>query len=191
MDRWKGATRNACFPAKEATCGRISITKSSRIGTSDLWLSATDCVGLSIGEIKHVRVELVDSKGKEDEDFWYGRNGSDSYSEAREALLRFPKLESVDFLVPQFYEYARLMEDWWGRRHYPRVVDMSTGEWVDQEAVGPYRYCIDSACARSWGYDTDDADEEESNWQLGWDEDRIEDMKELQMPRPRINLDYQ
>ncbi|RDL34592.1 uncharacterized protein BP5553_07720 [Venustampulla echinocandica] len=139
---------------------------------------------LPIGDIKHLRIELVDEEGKEvEEDWWYHHK----------ALLRdFPKLKSVDLLVPlELRFYGQYIEDaYFGTcdRKNVRIVNMSTGEWFDDETAGPYIDYIES-----WGGEHLDCMTRLVEWDVDEEsrKERVEDMKQLQMPRPRINLDYQ
>lgn len=137
---------------------------------------------IPISDIKLLRIELLDEQGKEVEEDWFHHH--------RDQLRDFPKLKSVDLLVPRELRfYDQYIEDtYFGtcEKDNVRIVNMSTGEWIDNKTAGPYIDHIES-----WGGEHLDSmtrlvdwDDEESR------KERMEDMKQLQMPRPRINLDY-
>jgi hypothetical protein len=140
---------------------------------------------LPVGYIKHLRIELVDDDGKDTEEDWFNHHLAE--------LRDFPKLKTVDLLVlRELSAYApQHLEDGYFRTCDEsveiRIANISTGEWIDNGTAGPYRDYIES----SGGEDLDamtrvvDWDDEE------FVRERIEDIKQLQMPRPRLNLDYQ
>ena len=138
---------------------------------------------LPLREIKHLRIELVDARGEEnDEEWWYHHLPQ---------LRDFPQLKSVDLLVPsQLICYLQYIEDaYFGtcEKDNVRIVNMSTGEWIDNETAGLYIDYIESV-----GGERPDIMSRLVEWDVDEEsrKERVEDMKQLQMPRPRINLDY-
>ena len=138
---------------------------------------------LPLSDIKHLRIELVDIQGEEViEDWWYHH---------LRKLRDIPKLTSVDLLVPRELRfYDQYIEDaCFGtcERDNVRIVNMSTGEWIDNETAGPYIDYIES-----WGGEHLDGMTRVVEWDVDKEtrKERLEDMKQIQMPRPRINLDY-
>ncbi|PVH77062.1 hypothetical protein DL98DRAFT_517503 [Cadophora sp. DSE1049] len=140
---------------------------------------------LPLGDIGHLRIELLDERGEEViEDWWHHHL----------PLLRdFPKLQSVDLLVPRelrFYA-PQYIEDAYFGEHCPRenvrIVNLGTGEWIDGETAGVYADWVESfggreveAMTRVVEWDVDEETRRE----------RVEDVRALEMPRPRISLDY-
>ncbi|KAH6725073.1 hypothetical protein BKA61DRAFT_42778 [Leptodontidium sp. MPI-SDFR-AT-0119] len=128
--------------------------------------------------IKHLRIELVDNEGKEVNEEWM--------FDYKHEFFNFPRLESVDLLVPEelrFYaEY--IDETYFGncKKENVRVVSIETGEWIDEKTCAPYWDYIESQGGTDPGGMTRIAEETL--------EERFEDIKKLEMPRPRIALDY-
>ncbi|KAL5315446.1 hypothetical protein ACEPPN_016314 [Leptodophora sp. 'Broadleaf-Isolate-01'] len=135
---------------------------------------------IPMSEVKHLRIELVDDQGKEIEERWI-----DDY---KEELRNFPKLVSVDLLVPEELRfYARYMEDnYFGTCLLKdvRIASIYTAEWIDEETWRQYWDYIESRGGTDLDCMTRLPDDDETY------ESRLEDMKNIQMPRPRINLDY-
>lgn len=138
--------------------------------------------GFPLGDIKYLRMELGDERAEQD--FWWYQ---------LELLEAFPKLKSVDILVTrelEFYRYFIELDDpFFGtcRKDNVRIVNMTTGEWIDKETAGPYVDYIES-----WGGEHLDCMTRLVVWDVDEEsrKERLEDIKQLQMPRPRINLDY-
>ncbi|KAL2071211.1 hypothetical protein VTL71DRAFT_12446 [Oculimacula yallundae] len=101
---------------------------------------------------------------------------------------KFPKLESVDLLVPEkLHYYARYIEEtYFGpcKKKSIRIVSICTREWIDEETAYTYWGYIDSWGGKHLGSMTRSTVEEEIL------EERLEDIQKLEMPRPRTNLDY-
>ncbi|KAG4438474.1 hypothetical protein IFR05_006042 [Cadophora sp. M221] len=133
---------------------------------------------LPASEVKHLRMELIyDPREIEDERTKYCRE-----------FRKFPRLESLDLLVPKELRfYAQYMEDiYFGACPLKdvRMASNYTGEWIDEETWRQYWDYIES-----WGGTELDsmsrlADDDETY------ESRLEGMYKIQMPRPAINLDY-
>ncbi|KAH7412382.1 hypothetical protein BKA64DRAFT_658747 [Cadophora sp. MPI-SDFR-AT-0126] len=128
--------------------------------------------------IKHLRVELVDNEGKQINEDWmtYYKHEFDN----------FPRLETVDLLVPdelRFYA-EHIDETYFGncKKENVRVVSIETGEWIDEGTSAAYWDYIESWGGTDLGGMTRMAEETL--------EERLEDIKKLEMPRPRIALDY-
>ncbi|KAK0121442.1 hypothetical protein ONS95_009736 [Cadophora gregata] len=132
-----------------------------------------------LNDIKHLRVDLVDSRGEEDDD-WYHYNSQELYD--------FPKLQSVDILGPRdLCCYTQYIGDF-SFGHCPksnvRVITMKTGEWIDNKTAGAYQDYLDLEA--ELGFFTrvvNDRDYED-------EEERLEDVRQLQIPLPRVDLSY-
>ena len=131
-------------------------------------------------EVRHLRIELVDEQGRDESEFFYHNY---VYK-----LRDFPKLESCNLLVgngllPEWTDFIKDM--YWGAcpRGNVRIVDGKTGEWIDEETSGAYQDYVDSNGGENENYTRVVDDEEE-------EEGRMEAMKRLQIPLPRIDLDY-
>jgi hypothetical protein len=132
--------------------------------------------------VRHLRIELMNEQGLDETDSFYD---NDVYK-----LCNFPKLESFSLLVadglaPQWTDFIKEMS--WGAcpRGNVRIVDGTTGEWIDEETSGVYQDYVDTAGGRNDDYTrvVDDEDEEEKAA-------RAEAVRRLQIPLPRIDLDY-
>ncbi|OBT44391.1 hypothetical protein VE00_07057 [Pseudogymnoascus sp. WSF 3629] len=131
-------------------------------------------------EVRHLRIELVNEQGLDESEFFYHNHVH--------KLRDFPKLESFNLLVgngllPEWTDFIK--ERYWGAcpRGNVRIVDGKTGEWIDEETSGAYLDYIDSNGGKNDNYTRVVDDEEE-------EEGRMEAMKRLQIPLPRIDLDY-
>ena len=128
--------------------------------------------------IKSLRVELVDEKGKEINEQWM--------SDYKHEFSNFLKLETIDLLVPdELRFYAEdIDETYFGncKKENVRVVSITTGEWIDEGTSAVYWDYIDSFGGTYLESMTRVAEETL--------EERLEDIKKLKMPRPRIALDY-
>ncbi|OBT94716.1 hypothetical protein VE01_06268 [Pseudogymnoascus verrucosus] len=131
-------------------------------------------------EVRHLRIELVNEQGLDESEFFYHNHVH--------KLPDFPKLESFNLLVsdglwPQWTDFIK--ETYWGAcpRRNVRIVDRRTGEWIDEETSGAYHDYRDSNGGKNDNYTRVVDDEEE-------EEGRMEAMKRLQIPLPRIDLDY-
>ncbi|KAL5353861.1 hypothetical protein ACLOAV_001905 [Pseudogymnoascus australis] len=131
-------------------------------------------------KVRHLRIELINEQGLDESDSFY-------YNDVRR-LPDFPKLESFSLLVgdrlsPQWTDFIK--ETYWGAcpRGNVQIVDGETGEWIDEETSGAFQDYIDSDGGRNNDYTriVDDEWEEEGS---------AEAVKRLQMPLPRIDLDY-
>ena len=132
--------------------------------------------------VRHLRIELMNEQGLDETDSFYD---NDVYK-----LRDFPKLESFSLLVadglaPQWTDFIKEMS--WGAcpRGNVRIVDGTTGEWIDEETGGVYQDYVDTAGGRNDDYTrvVDDEDEEEKAA-------RAEAVRRLEMPLPRMDLDY-
>ena len=151
---------------------------------------------LGRGEIRHLRVEL----GLDETEYFH-------YSYVHKLnvyqLGNFPKLQSFDLLVsdglcPRWRSFIKKTD--WGAcpRGNVRIVDGKTGEWIDEETSGPYRDYIDSNGRRNehytrmvyYGDGDEDEDRDEDGYYEENDEERMEALRRLQIPLPRIDLDY-
>ncbi|OBT65597.1 hypothetical protein VE03_05519 [Pseudogymnoascus sp. 23342-1-I1] len=130
--------------------------------------------------VRHLRIELMNEQGLDETDSFYD---NDVYK-----LRDFPKLESFSLLVadglaPQWTDFIKEMS--WGAcpRGNVRIVDGTTGEWIDEETSGAYQDYVDTNGGRNDEYTrvVDDEEEEEA---------RAEAVKRLKIPLPRIDLDY-
>lgn len=133
-----------------------------------------------------MRIELVDERGEEVvEDWWHHHL----------PLLRtFPSLLTVDLLVPRelrYYAPQYIDDAYFGEKcdkeKGVRIVAMGSGEWVDGETAGVYADWVESGGGKM---------EEDMTRVVEWDVDegtrreRMDDVKALEMPRPRVRLDY-
>lgn len=136
-----------------------------------------------MGEIQHLRIELLDERGEEVEEYWWHHH--------LPVLRDFPKLRSVDLLVPkELRYYTQYIEDaYFGAcgKEEVRIVHLGTGEWIDEETAGVYLDYVES-----WGGEQLDCMTRVVEWDVDEESrrERVEDMKLLEMPRPRIGLDY-
>ena len=141
-------------------------------------VSASKLFILPKESIKHLRVELVDEKGKEINEEWM--------FDYKHEFYKFPRLETVDLLVPdQLYFYAELIDEaYFGncKKEHVRVVSIETGDWIDEGTSAVYWDYIESFGGTDLESMTRIAEETL--------EERLEDIKKLEMPRPRIALDY-
>ncbi|KAF2128625.1 hypothetical protein P153DRAFT_376731 [Dothidotthia symphoricarpi CBS 119687] len=131
-------------------------------------------------EVSHLRIELVNEQGLDETESFYDNHIHNIHD--------FPKLRSFDLLVgnglsPQWTDFIK--ETYWGAcpMENVRIVDGKTGEWIDEETSGAYQDYIDTNGGENDDYTrvVDDPEEEEG---------RVEAMKMLQIPLPRIDLDY-
>ncbi|KAH7383557.1 hypothetical protein BKA64DRAFT_712437 [Cadophora sp. MPI-SDFR-AT-0126] len=140
---------------------------------------------LPLADIRHLRIELIDERGEEViEDWWHHH---------LPLLPKFTSLQSVDLLVPRELRYyaPQYIEDaYFGEkcaRENVRIVRMGSGEWIDGETAGVYADWVESFGGR---------EEEGMTRVVDWDVDgetrreRMEDVRALEMPRPRVRLDY-
>ncbi|KFY82714.1 hypothetical protein V500_10371 [Pseudogymnoascus sp. VKM F-4518 (FW-2643)] len=153
---------------------------------------------LGRGESRHLRVEL----GLDETEYFH-------YSYVHKLnvyqLGNFPKLQSFDLLVsdglcPRWRSFIKKTD--WGAcpRGNVRIVDGKTGEWIDEETSGPYRDYIDANGRRNEHYtrlvyygdgdEDEDEDRDEDGYYEENDEERMEALRRLQIPLPRIDLDY-
>ena len=132
--------------------------------------------------IKNLRVELVDEEGKEINEQWM--------FDYKHEFSNFPRLETVDLLVPdELRFYAEdIDETYFGncKKENVRVVSIETGEGIDGRTSAPYWDYIESFGGTDLGSMTRPGKGETL-------EERLEEIKrfgKLEMPRPRIALDY-
>lgn len=142
------------------------------------WLLAEEI--MERNEIMHLRIELVNEHGWDGSDFFY--------HDYCHKLREFAKLENVQVLVkagelPQWTAFIK--ETYWGAcpSRNVKMVDAETGMWINEETSGAYQDYIDSNGGKNDNYTRvlDDWEDEQ---------DRAEGMKRLQIPLPRIDLDY-
>jgi len=135
---------------------------------------------IPVDDIQHLRIELGD-RWEDVEERWWDRD--------LDTLRDFPKLKSVDLLVPfELRFYSQYIDAYFGcDKDNVRIISKSTGEWFDNETAGPYIDYIES-----WGGEHLDGMTRVVEWDVDEEtrKERVEDMKQIQMPRPRINLDY-
>ncbi|KAL5326331.1 hypothetical protein ACEPPN_004015 [Leptodophora sp. 'Broadleaf-Isolate-01'] len=137
-------------------------------------------MGLPINDIKHLRIELLDVTDYEEEDWW---------NHHIKTFDDFSKLARVDLLVVKdlLYFTQYIGDGYFGScpKSNVRIISRATGEWLDQETLGTYQDWWDTdGGTRDLDsmtrvvHDEDDEDREE----------RIEDIKQFQMPLPRLDL---
>ncbi|KAK0128785.1 hypothetical protein ONS95_000735 [Cadophora gregata] len=144
---------------------------------------------LPLDEIVHLRIELLDERGEEVvEDWWHHHLPLIPSS--------FPALKTVDLLVPRelrFYCPGYIEDAYFGEGCSKeeggdvRIVRLGTGEWVDGGMVGVYADWVESfggvyeeGMTRVVEWDVDE----------GTRRERMEDVRALEMPRPRVDLGY-
>lgn len=143
-------------------------------------------------EIRHLRIEL----GLDETEYFH-------YSYVHKLntyqLGNFPKLQSFDLLVgdglcPRWTGFIKGMD--WGAcpRGNVRIVDGKTGEWIDEETSAPYQDYVDANGRRNDNYtrivEDEDEDRDYYDYYEENDEERMEAVRRLQIPLPRIDLDY-
>jgi len=198
VDSWKASHSPSPVPAVTQVCREsracCAYQKYSDFGTSSnyIWLNfdydiihvqAICLLLLPKESIKHLRVELVDGLG----DHLY-----EEWLEYQDEFMNFPRLETIDLLIPggDLCRYANYINDitYLGdcKKENVRVVSIETGEGIDGRTSAPYWDYIESFGGTDLGSMTRPGKGETL-------EERLEEIKrfgKLEMPRPRIALDY-
>lgn len=141
-------------------------------------------ISIEMGKIRHLRIELVHEQGWDlSEDLFYKHSRQIRY---------FPLLRGCDVPVEDGLAHtwtAFIYDTYWGAcpRGNVRMIDAQTGEWIDGNICGPYQDYIDTNGGETRNYVRDTFDPE---WGEKDDDERYEAMRRIQIPLPRINLNY-
>lgn len=135
--------------------------------------------GVEKSQITHLRIEVP----ADESEFFYHTYSAE--------IRHFPRLASVDVLVPgDLFHWARLIEEtYWGAcpTSSVRIVDITTGEWVDERTAGAYVDWIDTGRGETRHYKRiDDYWDEDNEEDVA---DRWEAMMRIGEGLPRIELE--